>query len=189
MYYLLSCEPSFSFVSPVTYVYHVRANSTIQTFSEQHILSKIIIAADAIKHFPSISPSAQKVAVHSAERFRQGALMEFVKHFKDYSVFSKAYKLLRYLHIPAKDFFSSPYCSIASKLRFMNNYIPPAIGCLMNFISIKYILKKSPYKLTYLITNQQMVLSKEFWKHVEHCCAYENSKQNKKAFPFFCKRY
>ena len=51
----------------------------------------------------------------------------------------------------------------------MNNYIPPAIGCLMNFISIKYILKKSPYKLTYLSSSQQIELSKEFWKHVEHC--------------------
>lgn len=162
MFKLYCCRPSFSCITDVTYTYYIRHSSIMQTYSEYHLLSRIIVAQRAIAYLPQVNSEMLAYAYWSAENFRQGALASCLAHVKDFASYGRIYEYLRQYNIDYKTYMSSKYLTLTAKLRFLGSIMPLSIGKWWNFLFIKIMLWKGHHNYIYL-TNDKINLGTSFW--------------------------
>lgn len=166
VYKFICCQPYISFLSDFTYIYYIRSNSTMQTFAERHLLSKIKVAIEASKCLSSLEGDRKNYAYRMAENFRQGALTSCVVQAKDTRAYLAIYKHLRQIKLSKRFYLFIRGISLMAKLRFLNNVMPVSIGAVWNYIFIKLILWKWPYNMPYL-KNEKLKLSDKFWSSLK----------------------
>lgn len=162
MYKLYCARPSICCISNFTYIYYIRPSSTMQTFTELHLFSKIIVAQRAIQYLPNVEKSVKGYACYMAENFRQGALMSCVENVTDIKSYIRIYHFLRRFKIARKEYFSTKKLSTMAKLRFQGYLMPTVMGQWWNYLFIKLILKKTHYNSPYL-RKSKMNLTDMFW--------------------------
>ncbi len=162
MFKLYCCRPSFSCIMDITYIYHIRQSSTMQTYSEHHLLSRIIVAQKAIAYLPLVRSEMLGYANVSAENFRQGALMSCLTNTVGLMSYTRLYKYLHQYKIGFIDYMTSKYATPVAKLRFIGNMMPTCIGKWWNLLFIKMLLWKDKHSYPYL-TNGKIELSTSFW--------------------------
>lgn len=162
MFKLYCCRPSFSCITDITYIYHIRQSSTMQTYSEHHLLSRIIVAQKSIAYLPLVKSEMLGYANVFAENFRQGALISCLTNTVGLMSYTRLYKYLHQYKIGFTAYMTSKYATPVAKLRFIGNMMPTCIGKWWNLLFIKMLLWKNRHSYPYL-TNGKIELSTSFW--------------------------
>lgn len=163
---LYCCRPSFRCIPKLTYIYHVRPASTMQIFSELHLLSKVVIFFKSVSYLAFVKKDMLGYAYYMVENFRQGALMTCITNKIGLGNYCRLYNLLHNIKINKHIYFQSIYVTTFAKLRFFGNTIPACIGKWWNLIFIKLLLWKKRHNYPYLEKNK-IILSKQFWDKIE----------------------
>ena len=165
MFQLYCCRPSFSCITDVTYTYYIRHSSIMQTYSEHHLLSRIVVAQEAIAYLPQVNREMLAYACWSAENFRQGALISCLTNVKGLASYGRIYEYLYRYDIDYKNYMSSKYITWTAKLRFLGNTMPSSIGKWWNLLFIRIMLWKDRHNYPYLMKNK-IHLSSSFWNNL-----------------------
>lgn len=166
MFKLYCCQPSFSSITDVTYICHVRPNSIMQTYSETHLLSRVIVAQKAIEYLPQVKKGMLAYACHAAENFRQGAFMACLAGVSGLASYNRIYKFLRKCRIDYKNYMSSEYPTVIAKLRFSGYVLPSCIGRWWNLAFVKMMLWKDKHNYPY-VASGKIWSSNSFWENLQ----------------------
>lgn len=168
IYKLICAKPHMSFISDYTYVYHIRESSIMQTYSEYHLFSRIIVADEAIRDLKRTAPDSdiRLYAYKTTNSFVEGALKDCIEKVRNYRNYYKLYKYFRHRIIYRKDYIKTRGISFRSKMLFIHNFLPMPVGALIDWGCIKCKIKLWPYHYVFINDSDKITINSEFWEKI-----------------------
>lgn len=161
---LLCSRPIISFIPNYTYIYYIRKNSTIQTYSEVHLYSRIIVAEETLRYIINNPDTPKPYTYYTLDSFREGALKDTVQRVNGIKNYFTLYTLFRSNNLILKIF--KEKIKITTRLRLLHYYLPRHIGAIYELFFLKIKCFIWPYKPIFNI-KVKINLSPNFWNKIQ----------------------
>lgn len=159
---VMCAKPKIQRITDETYIYYIRDNSILTTYTSHHMESRIRLFIESVKIYDSLQHDVRAYGAYKIELFRQGALTAMLNATADSKSYNRLYKLLRKIRTPIYNIFVGSNKSMGALLFVLLLLIPVPLAMAINKKLSAHIISHTPYS-QYGKYIKTLSLDESFW--------------------------